>query len=273
MLPPLYQRILTHVALAACSLVVLLPLLWVLRTSFAEKVIAYQLPPKMFFRPTLDNYRTILFEMNFAAFFANSLIIALISTILAVVAGAFAAYAIDRYHAGGRAMPVIILATQMMPPIVLVIPFFLIFREVGLSDTHAGMALTYLAFNLPYVVWLMMSFIKRVPRELDEAALVDGCTPFTAFVRIIVPTLLPGIGAAAILSFVLSWNEFLFALMLTGNDTKTVPVAISSLITQQGTAIGAVSAATILAMLPMAILYFAMRRFLVGGLGMGATKG
>lgn len=273
MQPPLLLRILTHLILGFCSLVVLLPLLWVLRTSFADKVVAYQLPPEIFFTPTLENYRVILAEMNFGTFFLNSLIISLVSTLLAVVIGAFAAYAIDRYRAGGKAMPVIILATQMMPPIVLVIPFFLIFKDIGLTDSHLGLIIVYLAFNLPYVVWLMMSFMKRVPRELDEAALIDGCTPFTAFIRIIVPALLPGIGAATILSFVLSWNEFLFALMLSGNESKTLPVAISSLVTQQGTAIGAVSAATILAMLPMAILYFAMRRFLVSGLNLGAVKG
>jgi multiple sugar transport system permease protein len=273
MQPPLLLRIVTHLILGLCCLVVLLPLLWVLRTSFADKVVAYQLPPALFFTPTLDNYRMILVEMNFGTFFLNSLIISLTSTLLAVVIGALAAYAIDRYRAGGDAMPIVILATQMMPPIVLVIPFFLIFKDIGLTDSRAGLIVTYLAFNLPYVVWLMMSFMKRVPRELDEAALIDGCTPMTAFIRIIVPALLPGIGAATILSFVLSWNEFLFALMLSGNESKTLPVAISSLVTQQGTAIGAVSAATILAMLPMAILYFAMRRFLVSGLNLGAVKG
>lgn len=273
MQPSFATRLFTHLVLGFCSLVILLPLLWVLRTSFADKVVAYQLPPALFFTPTLDNYRLILAEMNFGGYFLNSLIIAVTSTLISVVIGAFAAYAIDRYNAGGKAMPVVILATQMMPPIVLVIPFFLIFKEIGLANSHFGLILTYLAFNLPYVVWLLMSFMKRVPRELDEAALIDGCTPFTAFIRIIVPTLLPGIGAAAILSFVLSWNEFLFALMLSGNDSKTLPVAISSLVTQQGTAIGAVSAATILAMMPMALLYFAMRRFLVSGLNLGAVKG
>ena len=161
----------------------------------------------------------------------------------------------------------------MMPPIVLVIPFFLIFKNIGLTDSRLGLIFAYLAFNLPYVVWLLLSFMKRVPRELDEAALIDGCTPLTAFVRIVVPAMLPGIGAATILSFVLCWNEFLFALMLTGQQTKTLPVAVSSLVTQQGTAIGAVSAATILAMLPMALLYFAVRRFLVAGLNAGAVKG
>ena len=273
MQPSLLVLILTHCILGLCSLLILAPLLWVLRTSFVDKVTAYQLPPKLFFTPTLDNYRTILSEFHFGAFFMNSVTIALTSTVLAVVIGALAAYAIDRYNAGGRAMPIVILATQMMPPIVLVIPFFLIFKDIGLTNSHMGLILAYLAFNLPYVVWLLMSFMKRVPRELDEAALIDGCTPLTAFVRIIVPALLPGIGAATILSFVLCWNEFLFALMLSGQETKTLPVAISSLVTQQGTAIGAVSAATILAMMPMAIIYLTVRRFLIAGLNAGAVKG
>src|SRR5690606_32013985 len=192
MQPSLLLRIVTHLILGLCCLVVLSPLLWVLRTSFADKIVAYQLPPALFFTPTLDNYRMILVEMDFGTFFLNSLIISLTSTLLAVVIGALAAYAIDRYKAGGNAMPVVILATQMMPPIVLVIPFFLIFKDIGLTDSRAGLIVTYLAFNLPYVVWLMMSFMKRVPRELDEAALIDGCTPMTAFIRIIVPALLPG---------------------------------------------------------------------------------
>ncbi|HEV7247875.1 MAG TPA: carbohydrate ABC transporter permease [Shinella sp.] len=273
MQPPLYVKILTHLVLGLASAIILLPLLWVLRTSFVDRVIAYKLPPDLFFVPTLDNYRTILTEMEFGKFFLNSMVVAATSTLLAVVIGAMAAYAIDRYKAGGPAMPMIILATQMMPPIVLVIPFFLIFKNIGLTDSRLGLVLAYLAFNLPYVVWLLLSFMKRVPRELDEAALIDGCTPLTAFIRIIVPAMLPGIGAATILSFVLCWNEFLFALMLTGQQTKTLPVAVSSLVTQQGTAIGAVSAATILAMLPMALLYFAVRRFLVAGLNAGAVKG
>ncbi|MDE1174961.1 MAG: carbohydrate ABC transporter permease [Parvibaculaceae bacterium] len=263
----------SHLILGTASALVLLPLLWVLRTSFVDKVVAYRMPPDLFFTPTLDNYRAILLEFDFGTFFLNSLIIALVTTVIALVIGSLAAYAIDRFRTGGPVVPVAILATQMMPPIVLVIPFFLIFKRVGLADTHAGLIITYLTFNLPYVVWLMMSFFKRVPRELDEAALIDGAGFFGVFWHIILPAALPGIGAAGVLSFVLCWNEFLFALMLSGQETKTLPVAISSLVTQQGTAIGAVCASTVLAIAPMVIIYFAIRKLLVAGLSLGAVKG
>lgn len=263
----------SHLILGTASAVILLPLLWVLRTSFADKVVAYQIPPDLFFTPTLDNYRDVLLRFDFGSFFLNSLIVALTTTLIALLLGALSAYAIDRFRTGGPVMPLAILATQMMPPIVLVIPFFLIFKQVGLADTHAGLIVTYLTFNLPYVVWLLMSFFKRVPRELDEAALIDGAGPFQVFWRIVLPAALPGIGAAGVLSFVLCWNEFLFALMLTGQQTKTLPVAISSLVTQQGTAIGAVCASTMLAIAPMVLVYFAIRKLLVAGLSLGAVKG
>ncbi|MCK0207734.1 carbohydrate ABC transporter permease [Starkeya koreensis] len=263
----------SHLILGSASAMVLLPLLWVLRTSFADKVVAYQMPPQLLFAPTLDNYRDVLLRFDFGSFFLNSLIVALTTTAIALLLGALAAYAIDRFRTGGPVMPLAILATQMMPPIVLVIPFFLIFKQLGLADSHLGLVITYLTFNLPYVVWLLMSFFRRVPRELDEAALIDGAGPFTVFWRIVLPAALPGIGAAAVLSFVLCWNEFLFALMLTGQQTKTLPVAISSLVTQQGTAIGAVCASTMLAIAPMVLIYFAIRKLLVAGLSLGAVKG
>jgi len=268
-----WVRVFSHLVLGGASLVEHLPLLWVARTSFADKVVAYKIPPDLFFSPTLDNYREILLRFDFGRFFLNSMVIALATTVIAVVIGSLAAYAIDRYRTGGAFAPLAILATQMMPPIVLVIPFFLIFKRIGLADTHAGLVIAYLTFNLPYVVWLMMSFFKRVPKELDEAALIDGAGPFTVFWRIVMPAALPGIGAAMVLSFVLCWNEFLFALMLTGQETKTLPVAISSLVTQQGTAIGAVSASTMMAIAPMVVVYFAIRKLLVAGLGLGAVKG
>jgi multiple sugar transport system permease protein len=270
---PRWIRIATHLILCLVSAMVLLPLLWVLRTSFAEKVAAYKMPPDLFFTPTLANYVDVLSRFDFGRFFLNSMVVALGTTPIAIGLGALAAYAIDRYRVGGPATPTLILATQMLPPITLVIPFFLVFQKIGLTDTYAGLILAYLTFNLPYVVWVMMSFFKRVPRELDEAALIDGCTPFGAFFRVVLPAALPGIGAAAVMSFVFCWNEFLFALMLAGEQSKTLPVAISSLVTQQGTAIGAVSAATMLAIAPMVVIYFAIRKMLVAGLGFGAVKG
>ena len=211
----------SHAILCVASAVILLPLIWVLRTSTAEKVTASQVPPDLFFVPTLANYVEVLGRFDFGGFFLDGMVVALGTTPIAIALGALAAYAIDRYRVGGPATPTLILATQMLPPITLVVPFFLMFPPTGLTDAYAGLILAYLTFILPYVVWVMMSFFKQVPRELDEAALIDGCTPFSTFVRVVLPAALPGIGAAAVMSFVFCWNEFLFALMLAGEDSKT----------------------------------------------------
>jgi multiple sugar transport system permease protein len=273
-----YQRrkriklFLFHAILIFACLVILLPLLWTLRTSFVHRVLAYRIPPKWLFTPTLDNYRIVFREEPFPLFFMNSLIISIASTALCLVLGAPVAYSYSRFRTGGDALRVSMLATQMLPAITLVIPFFLIFKSIGLYNTRLGVVITYITFNIPFVVWILIGFFEGVPRELDESALVDGCTRLSAFVRIIVPVSLPGMLSAGVFTFVLSWNEFLFALILTGKSTKTLPVAISGLITQQGTQIGAVSAATMLIVLPMVLLYFGLRTFLIKGMVAGAIK-
>ena len=268
-----FRLIFTHLILTMFCLIIILPLLWILRTSFAEKVTAYKLPPDLFFTPTLDNYKVIFEKFDFDKFFFNSLFIAGLTTIISLVLGALAAYSIERFKTGGKIMPVAILSTQMLPPITLVIPFFLLFKFFGLTNTYMGLLVAYLTFNLPYVMMILISFLQGIPKELDEAGVVDGYSPLQTYFYIVLPATLPGVGAAAMLSFVLCWNEFIFALMLAGQDTKTLPVAISSLVTQQGTAIGAVSAATILAILPMVIMFFIIRKVMVSGLSFGAVKG
>ncbi len=273
MQPPLILRIFTHLVLGFCSLVVLLPLLWVLRTSFVDKVIAYQLPPPLFFTPTLENYRIILAEMNFGAFFLNSLIIALTSTLLAVVIGALAAYAIDRYRAGGRAMPVVILATQMMPPIVLVIPFFLIFKDIGLADTHLGLILAHSTFAIPFSTWMMISYFNAIPRSLDEAAQVDGCRPFGAMIRVVLPVTLPGIIATGIYIFITSWNEFLYASVLAGQDVRVLTVAIQTLIGEYEIAWGLLTSGGVIGALPVTLLFMLIQKRLIAGMTQGAVKG
>lgn len=164
------------------------------------------------------------------------------------------------------------LATQMLPAITLVIPFFLIYKMIGLYNTRVGLVITYITFNIPFVVWILISFFQGIPKELEESAMVDGCNRFSAFLRVIVPISLPGMLSAGVFSFVLSWNEFLFALILTGNASKTLPVAVSSLVTQQGTQIGPVSAAVVLIIFPMVFLYFGLRTFLIKGMVAGAIK-
>jgi multiple sugar transport system permease protein len=222
--------------------------------------------------PTLENYSIIFKDHPFPRFFGNSFIIASASTLICLVLGAPAAFSYSRFRTGGDALRVSMLATQMLPAITLVIPFFLIFKAIGLYNTRMGLVVTYITFNIPFVVWILIGFFEGVPRELEESAMVDGCSRFSAFLRIIVPISLPGMLSAGVFCFVLSWNEFLFALILTGMKSKTLPVAVSSLVTQQGTQIGAVSAATMLIILPMVMLYFGLRNFLIKGMVAGAIK-
>jgi multiple sugar transport system permease protein len=264
--------IVLHIVLVLACLVVVLPLLWIFRTSLAYRVIAYKIPPQWLFTPTLDNYRIIFKEEPFHLYFLNSMAVASLSTLVCLAIGAPAAFSYSRFRTGGDSLRVSMLATQMLPAITLVIPFFLIYKMIGLYNTRIGLVITYITFNIPFIVWILIGFFEGIPRELDESAMVDGCTRFSAFTRIIVPLSLPGMLSAGIFSFVLSWNEFLFALILTGKRTKTLPVAVSGLITQQGTQIGAVSAAIVLIILPMILLYFGLRTFLIQGMVAGAVK-
>ena len=261
-----------HLVLILACLVVILPLLWIFRTSLAYRVIAYRIPPEWFFTPTLDNYRIIFKEEPFHLYFLNSMVVASLSTLICLAIGAPAAFSYSRFRTGGDSLRVSMLATQMLPAITLVIPFFLIYRMIGLYNTRIGLVITYITFNIPFIVWILIGFFEGIPRELDESAMVDGCTRFSAFTKIILPISLPGMLSAGIFSFVLSWNEFLFALILTGKRSKTLPVAVSGLITQQGTQIGAVSAAIVLIIMPMILLYFGLRTFLIQGMIAGAVK-
>lgn len=265
-------QIALHLVLILACLVVILPLLWIFRTSLAYRVIAYRIPPEWFFTPTLDNYRIIFKEEPFHLYFLNSMVVASLSTLICLAIGAPAAFSYSRFRTGGNSLRVSMLSTQMLPAITLVIPFFLIYRMIGLYNTRIGLVITYITFNIPFIVWILIGFFEGIPRELDESAMVDGCTRFSAFTKIIVPISLPGMLSAGIFSFVLSWNEFLFALILTGKKSKTLPVAVSGLITQQGTQIGAVSAAIVLIIMPMILLYFGLRTFLIQGMVAGAVK-
>jgi len=261
-----------HGVLVLASAGILFPLLWTFRTSFAYRVTAYKIPPQWFFVPTLENYGLIFKSQPFLLFFSNSLIVALASTMICLMIGAPAAFSYARFRTGGDLLRIGMLATQMLPAITLVIPFFLIYKAIGLYNTRAGLVITYITFNIPFVVWILISFFQGVPKELEESAMVDGCNRFSAFLRVIVPISLPGMLSAGVFSFVLSWNEFLFALILTGNSSKTLPVAVSSLVTQQGTQIGSVSAAVVLIIFPMVFLYFGLRTFLIKGMVAGAIK-
>ncbi len=267
-----FGLLVSNIILIFASLSILLPILWVIRTSLANRLIAYKIPPVWFFKPTLDNYLTIFDKYPFQDYFMNSLIISASASIVALIIGSLAAYSIARFRTGDPWLRLSMLSTQMLPPIALVIPIFLIMNVIKLWDTLPGLILAYLSFNLPYTVWILISFFQSIPVEIEEAAMIEGCSRTQALWKVIVPVALPGLLSAGVFNFILNWNEFLFALILTGRNTRTLPVAIASLWTQQGVNIGAVSAATVVTILPVIFLTYVIQKSLVRNLTFGSIK-
>jgi multiple sugar transport system permease protein len=265
------SMVLTHLVLIVACLSILLPVLWTARSSFATKRVVYD-PGNIFFAPTLENYTTIFREEAFFKYFWNSLWIGVASALVSLAIGSLAAYSIARFRTGGQAFSLSVLGTQMLPPVALVIPFYLLAQRFGLLDKGWALAVIFLSFNLPFVVWILIGFFQGIPRELEEAALVDGSGRLGAFWRIIVPLSIPGMLAAGVFAFVLSWNEFLFALVLTGRNSKTLPVALAGLMSSQGDQIGAICAATMAMIAPIVALTWVIQKYLVSGLTFGAVK-
>lgn len=255
-------------------LVSLFPIYWIIVSSFKTRVDTLALPPIWFFRPTLDAYlKVFVFEYYYRYFF-NTTIIAVATTIISLALGSMAAYVIDRYpFRFSHLIAYALLATRMIFPIVYAIPLFLLFRDLDLLDTYTGLIIAYTTFSLPYAVWIMSGFFSAIPTEIDDAAMVDGCSRFGAFCRVILPLTAPGLAAAAIFILLLSWNEFLFALVLAGGgQAKTLPVAAAQLIGQreiQWNELCAVSTATIV---PLLVFFALVHKHLVKGMIAGAVK-
>lgn len=265
-------RLAAHAVLISASLVILLPLLWILRTSVVSRRAAYLIPPDFGAAINLDSWSYILGDQSFLRFFVNSLGIGLGTAIISLAVGVPAGYSIARWRTGGQPVRVGILATQILPPITLIIPVFIVARELGLLNNQALIAVMYLSFNLPFVVWILSGFFQGLPVEVEEAGLVDGATRLQVLRLIVVPMARPGLIAAGVFSFVLSWNEFLFAFILTGINSRTLPVALVGLITQAGTQVGPMAAGTVLMSAPVIVLTFMVKRYLVTGLTFGSVK-
>jgi multiple sugar transport system permease protein len=271
-------RIAGRTAVWAWVLVGLLPVLFIFVTSIKPGSIAIAVPPEWHFTPTLRNFADILSGNTssseaFLPLVGHSVVVALGSTLLAIVVGVPAAYALTmpRFRAR-RFLASWILSTIMFPPIVSVIPVFVLAGKLQLIDNYAVLIVPYAAFNLPMVIWILRSTINQVPPEIEQAALVDGATRTTALVRVLLPLIAPGVATAAILSVVLSWNEFLFALTLTRDLVKTAPVGVSEFTGLFGTQYGYLSAASVVIVAPILVLVLILRRRFVSGLTFGAVK-
>jgi multiple sugar transport system permease protein len=260
-----------HLILILFSAIILLPLLWVLRVSLTDKLTAYRIPPE-WTTPSLANYVEIFTAYPFATWFLNSVVVALGSTAIALPFAVALAYAFARFDTGGRPLRLGVLAGQMLPPVILVLPLFALFLGAGLLNTRVGLIVAHLTFNLPFLAWMLIAFFEGEVRQLEEAARIEGASRFQAFLLIAVPVAAPGILAAGLLGFILSWNEFLFALILSGRATQTLPVGLSTLETHRGVEIALLAAATLFAVLPVFVLLPFLRKYLIKGLSLGALK-
>lgn len=293
------------------AIVLLLPVFIMAVTAFKSRADVVSVPPKVFFNPTMEGFvfltteRSIVAQSRIAAFqeaaaegelnwmeqvaldtgqqitgpsdyvfrLRNSVIIAGISTILSVVLGVFAAYAFSRFNVPGKNdLLFFILSTRMLPAVVVTIPLFLMFRQLGLHDTHLGMILLYTVFNLSFSVWLLKGFIDEIPREYEEAALVDGYTRLQAFFKVVLPQAMTGIAATTVFCLIFAWNEYAFALMLTSDRARTAPPSIATMLGRGGIEWSAIAAGALGFLIPVVIVTFALRKYLLRGVTFGAIR-
>lgn len=267
---------LVRLALLVFVLWTLGPVVWMLVSSVLAQTALTSVPPDL--SPgqfTLDNYRGVLATGgSLVPAFRNSLIVAFLTTGIALTLGSAAAYAIARLGVpGGDKLALMALATQMFPGIVIIIPLFIVLSRLGLIDTYAGLATVYLSFILPIVIWVLKGFFEAIPPDLEKAAAMDGASAWQTFTRIALPISLPPLFATGIFAFIESWNEFMFAIILTRVHTKTAPIAISEFAGQYQTQVGQMVAAATLASVPVILLAIVFRRFILMGFTEGAIKG
>ncbi|EEX14928.1 MULTISPECIES: carbohydrate ABC transporter permease [Salipiger] len=260
-----------HLILAGFSASIALPLLWVLRVSLTDKLTAYRLPPEIG-QIGLHNFVEVLTQYDFTRWFGNSVFVAVLATAISLPAAAMMAYATARYRTGGWPLMMMVLSSQMIPPIVLVLPMFLVFTTLMPVPGIIAITIAHVAINLPFMAWIMISFFDEDTRSLEEAARCDGATRWQAFTRVTIPVAMPGIIAAGLLGFILSWNEFLYALILGNHSSQTLAVGLASLETHAGVNIAPLAAATLLALAPVLILLPFLQKYLIKGLSLGALK-
>jgi len=262
--------------MVACALVIVVaPFLWILLNSFKTQIAI--LSGAWTFTPTLDNYADVLLSRrsDFVHGLLTSLLVATVSTIIVLVVATLAAYSLHRMRWSGVIVAAFLgwmLAFHVIPVITLVGPWYLAFKTLGLYDTKLALILTHVTINLPMAVWLMLSFFKSLPPEIEEAALVDGCHSLSAFWKVTLPLVRPGLIATGVLSFIFSWNEFTIALNLTSQANATVPVIVSKFSNDYEVLHAQMAAASILATLPALLLMFVGQRFIIAGLTLGSVK-
>jgi multiple sugar transport system permease protein len=262
-----------NLAAGAVVLIWLFPVYWILLTSFKPIREINSAVPIFVFKPTIENYRDLFAKFGFAKVLVNSLVITGATCAVVMVLGVLAAYALGRMRVPGeKHIALWILSLRFLPPIAVAIPFYIQWQDLNLLDTYPGLILVYVAFNLPFAIWLLRGFLADLPVDLEEAALLDGLSRLQIIWRVVVPVILPGIASTAIFTFVFSWNEYLMALMLTSVDAVTVPVTIAKFVMPYTILWGDLSAAVVVQVVPMLAVVFMLQKHIVRGMTLGAVK-
>lgn len=253
---------------------VLWPIYWMFNTSIKPSDDYLAVPPVWFpAEPTIVHYTAALFTYRGFQGLVNSLIVSSAATGLSALLGTLMAYSLARFHTGGPHLSFWVLSQRFLPPIAIVLPVFLIYRSIGIYDTHIGLIFAYTVFTLPVTVWMMFAYFRQMPRSMEDAALVDGCTRWQAFWKVAVPLAAPGIVAAAVFAFIACWTEFFFALLLTSRHAFTLPTVFRAFIGFQGAQYGEAAALAIVSLGPSIALGVLAQRHLVRGLTLGAVRG
>lgn len=271
-----FRRLFTlHLPMLAIVLFALGPYLWMLITSLKPESTLFS--PERTILPkvaTLENYIRLFEKTTFLSNLGHSLIVAIGTMVLGLAVSITAAYAFSRFRfPGRRALMLQFLLVNMFPIVLLIIPLFIIMKNLGLLDTHLGLILAHSTFSIPFATWMMMSYFDAIPRSLDEAAMVDGCTPIGAMVRVVIPLTVPGIIATGIYIFITSWNEYLYAAILAGQKVRTLTVAIQTLVGEYEIAWGLLTSGGVVGALPVTLLFMLIQKRLVAGMTQGAVKG
>jgi len=305
----IFSRNLKAVVSVLIAIIVLIPVFWMAMTSLKSRADAVAAPPKVIFQPSMEGFiglltqrrqvteaqglndlksnpdlkwyekvmlnrgQQIVGSSEYVGYLKNSIITAGISTILSVTFGLFAAYAFSRFKISGKGdILFFILSTRMLPPVVVTIPIFLLYRQLGLYDTTIGLIILYTVFNLSFSVWLLQGFIDEIPKEYEEAALVDGYSRLQAFFKIVLPQTITGIAATTVFCLIFAWNEYAFAVMLTAQKARTAPPSIPSVLGTGGIEWAQIAAGAMGFLIPVAIVTFALRNYLLRGVTFGAVR-
>lgn len=267
---------LSYLCLIILVLITIFPLLWIISTSIKPSVEVFSIPPRWIPENlSFENYSNVLFNSSIPKYFVNSLIVGLITTFLSVVVGGAAGYGFARYHfKGNQSLSLFMLFSQMLPLTVLMIPIYFMLSGLGLLDSLLGLGVAHLILTLPVVTWMSRSYFIAIPKELEEAAKIDGCNQLQALIKVILPLAAPGIAATGIYAFIMSWNEFVLASILTNSDSaRTLPIGLTEFSSMFEVDWGSTMAAATLISIPVILFFLWLQKYFIQGLAQGSVKG